>query len=111
MDRTETTITDDYTYAKEDDLSYMGLDVVSTGEPRATGYFSSPPVAVSRGSHNLIMFPVRLNAGAAAKEFRSATLPTDKVWIYLTDATGVKSYVYEGTVLLVWHLSGGAEHH
>jgi hypothetical protein len=99
------TIAVEYKYAKEDAMPKMGVDVASTDEPGASAYFSSPVVDIGRGSRSFVMFPVKLNA-AAAQKFNRATLPTDKVWIYLLDANGAKSYVSQSTMILVWHLPG-----
>jgi hypothetical protein len=108
IDRTEMTIAVEYKYAREDGRPNMGVDVASTEEPRAAAYFSSAPAAIGRGSRNFVMFPVKLNAAAAAQDLHRATLPTDKVRVYLADAGGPKSYLFEATMLLVWHLPGGA---
>jgi hypothetical protein len=84
----------------------MGVDIASSDEPGASSYFSSPPVDLGKSSRNFVMFPVKLDA-SAAQNFKHATLPTDKVWIYLADASGAKSYVFQSTMLLVWHIPGG----
>jgi hypothetical protein len=106
MDRTEMTIAIEYQYAKEDGWSKMGVDVSSTEEPGAAEFFSSPAADIGRGSRSFVMFPVKLNA-AAAQSFKRPTLPTDKVWIYLVDASGAKSYIAQSTMILVWHIPGG----
>jgi hypothetical protein len=108
IDRTEMTIGVEYKYAKEDGQAEMGVDIASTEEPRAAAYFSSAPARIGRGSRNFLMFPVKVNAAAAAQDLRRATLPTDKVRIYLAAPGGAKSYVFEATMLLVWQLPGGA---
>jgi hypothetical protein len=107
MDRTEMTIAVEYQYAKEDGLPRMGIDIASTEEPGASAFFTSPVVDLGRGNRNFVMFPVKLDA-AAAQSFKRATLPTDKVWVYLADANGVKSYIYQSTMVLAWHLPGAS---
>jgi hypothetical protein len=62
-------------------------------------------VDVGKGSRTFAMFPVRLNM-AAAQVVKGPTLPTDKLWVYLADASGKKSYIFPGTMLLVWHIPG-----
>ena len=106
IDRTEMTIAVEYQYSKEDSMPKMGVDVASTEEPAASACFTSPVVDLGRGSRNFVMFPVKLEA-AAARSFQRATLPTDKVWIYLADASGAKSYIYQSTMILSWHIPGG----
>ncbi len=108
LDRSEMTISVDYDFSKEDGRPKMGVDMVSTDDPSVSGYFSSPVMDVGRGSHNSILFPVKLGA-AAADAFRRATLPTDKIWVYLVGASGVKSYIFQGTMVLLWHVPGGAK--
>ena len=103
MDRTEMTISVEYQYSKSDAMPRMGVDLTSTDEPSASSYFSSPVADLGRGNRNLVMFPVRLNPDAA-RSFQRTTLPTDKIWVYLTDRSGAKSYIFQGTMILVWHL-------
>jgi hypothetical protein len=103
MDRTEMTISVEYQYSKSDAMPRMGVDLTSTDEPSASSYFSSPVADLGRGNRNLVMFPVRLNPDAA-RNFQRTTLPTDKIWVYLTDRSGAKSYIFQGTMILVWHL-------
>jgi hypothetical protein len=107
LDRTEMTISVDYDLSKEDGRPKMGVDVVSTDDPSVSGYFSCPAVDIGRRSHNTILFPVKLIA-VAASAFRRATLPTDKIWIYLVDASGVKSYIFQSTMVLLWRVPGAA---
>ncbi len=107
LERTEMTIAVEYQYAKEDGPVRLGVDVASTGEPGVSGYFSSPPLDIGKGSRNFVMFPVQLSV-AAAQDVKRPTLPTDKVWVYLADASGNKSYIYQGTMMLVWHIPGNA---
>jgi len=106
MDRTEMTIAVEYQYNKEDAMPKMGVDISSADEPGASEFFSSPAMDIGRGSRSFAMFPVKLSA-AAAQSFKRATLPTDKVWIYLVNASGAKSYVAQSTMILVWHIPGG----
>ena len=105
MDRTEMTIAVEYQYSKDDAMPKMGVDLASSEEPGAAAFFSSPPVDIGKGSRSFVMFPVKLNPSAAQK-FNRSTLPTDKVWIYLMDASGAKSYVAQSTMILVWHIPG-----
>jgi len=107
IDRTEMTIAVEYKYAKEDGLPKMGMELASSEEPEAATFFNSPVVDLGHGNRGFVMFPVKLDS-AAAQRFRRPTLPTDKVWIYLTDAKGAKSYIYQSTMVLVWHLSSGS---
>jgi hypothetical protein len=108
IDRTEMTIAVEYQYASDDGPVRMGVDVASTGEPGASDYFSCPAMDVGKGSRNFVMFPVKLNV-AAAQGVKRPTLPTDKIWIYLADAAGQKSYIFQGTMMLVWHIPGSAQ--
>ena len=102
------TISVDYDLSKEDGRPKMGVDMVSTDDPSVSGYFSCPAWTLAGGSHNSILFPVKLGAAAAAA-FRRATLPTDKIWVYLVDASGVKSYIFQSTMVLLWHVPGGGQ--
>jgi hypothetical protein len=86
----------------------MGVDVESTAEPGVSDYFSCPAMDIGKSSRNFVMFPVKLNV-AAAQGVKRPTLPTDKVWIYLADASGLKSYIFQGTMMLVWHIPGGGQ--
>jgi membrane protein involved in colicin uptake len=108
LDRTEMTIAVEYQYAKADGPARMGVDVASTDDPGVADYFSCPPMDIGKGSRNFVMFPVQLNV-AAAQSVKRPTLPTDKVWIYVADASGQKSYIFQGTMMLVWHIPGGAQ--
>jgi hypothetical protein len=105
LDRTEMTIGVDYDLAKEDGKTKMGVDFASTDDPSISGYFSSAVADVGHAGHNSVLIPVKLGA-AAANAFKRAALPTDKIWIYLTDASGVKSYIFQGTMLLLWRVPG-----
>jgi hypothetical protein len=107
IDRTEMLIAVEYQYAKEDGAVRMGVDLESTEAPGASGYFSCPGAEVGKGSRNFVMVPVKLNV-ATAQNINRATLPTDKVWVYLADASGRKSYIFQGTMMLVWNIAGGA---
>jgi hypothetical protein len=60
-----------------------------------------------RSRHNSLLFPVKLGK-AAAEAYQRPTLPTDKIWIYLVDSSGIKSYIYQGTMILLWHIPGAA---
>ena len=102
------TLVVEYQYAKEDGLPKMGIDLASSEEPGASAFFTSPVVDLARGKRGIVTFPVKFNS-AAAKSFPRATLATDKVWIYLTDGKGSKSYVYQSTMILIWQLSGGSD--
>jgi multidrug efflux pump subunit AcrA (membrane-fusion protein) len=106
IDRTEMTIAVEYQYAKEDAMPKMGIDLASTDEPLASDCFMSVPVEIGKGSRNFVMFPVKLDPGAATRNFKRPTLPTDKAWVYLADGSGQKSYIFQATMLLVWHLPG-----
>jgi hypothetical protein len=107
LDRTEMTIAVEYQYAREDGPARMGVDLASTDDPGVSDYFSCPAMEIGKGSRNFVMFPVKLNV-AAAQGVKRPTLPTDKVWVYLADASGNKSYIFQGTMLLVWHVPGPA---
>ena len=107
IDRTEMTVAVEYQYNKEDAMPKLGVDLASTDEPLAADCFTCVPVDIGKGSRNFVMLPVKLNA-AAAQNFKQSTLPTDKVWIYLLDDSGQKSYIFQGTMLLNWHVPGAA---
>jgi hypothetical protein len=109
LDRSEMTISVDYDFARDDGSQRMGVDMVSSEDPTVSGYFSCPAVDVGRSSHNSILFPIKLQS-AAADAFRSATLPTDKIWIYFVDGAGIKSYIFQSTMILLWHVPGGARY-
>jgi hypothetical protein len=108
LDRTEMTIAVEYHYSKDDGAVRMGVDVASTDNPGISDYFSCVAANIGKGSRNFVMFPVKLNS-AAAHSLNRRTLPTDKVWIYIINAAGEKSYIFQGTMMLVWHISGGSE--
>jgi hypothetical protein len=108
LDRTEMTIAVEYRYSKTDGPVRMGVAVASTGNPAVSGYFSSAEVDIGNGSRNFVMFPVKLDT-TAAQSLNRPTLPTDKVWIYIVNAAGKKSYVFQGTMMLVWHVPGGGQ--
>ena len=108
LDRTEMTIAVEYEYSKGDGPVRMGVDVATTSDPEVSRYFSCTPVNIGKGSRNFVMFPVKLDA-AAAQSLKRSTLPTDKVWIYLVNAAGEKSYIFQGTMMLVWHIPGGEQ--
>ena len=101
------TVAVEYQYNKEDAMPKLGVDLASTDEPLAADCFTCVPVDIGKGSRNFVMLPVKLNA-AAAQNFKQSTLPTDKVWIYLLDDSGQKSYIFQGTMLLNWHVPGAA---
>ena len=103
------TISVDYDFYKEDGRPKMGVDMASSEDPSVSGYFSCPAMDVGRRSHDSILFPVKLSA-AAADAFRRPTLPTDKIWVYLLDGSGVKSYIFQGTMILLWHVPGAARY-
>jgi hypothetical protein len=107
LDRTEMTIAVEYQYDHNDAMPQMGVDVAATDEPQTSDLFSSPLVDIGKSSRNFVMFPVKLNL-QATQALKRTTLPTDKVWIYLADAAGQKSYIFQATMLLVWHLPGAA---
>jgi hypothetical protein len=107
IDRTEMTIAVEYQYSKDDAMPKMGIDLASTEEPLASDCFTCAPSEIGKGSRNFIMFPVQLNVGAA-QQFKRATLPTDKAWVYLSDDSGQKSYIFQATMMLIWHLPGAA---
>jgi hypothetical protein len=106
IDRTEMLIAVEYQYSKEDGAVRMGVDLESTEAPGASGYFSCPGAEVGKGGRNFVMLPVKLNA--AARKINHATLPTDKLWVYLADASGQKSYIFQGTMMLVWNVADGS---
>ncbi|HEY3915105.1 MAG TPA: hypothetical protein VGN61_11520 [Verrucomicrobiae bacterium] len=108
LDRTEMTIAVEYEYSKGDGPVRMGVDVATTSDPEVSRYFSCTPVNIGKGSRNFVMFPVKLDA-AAAQSLKRSTLPTDKVWIYLVNGAGEKSYIFQGTMMLVWHIPGGEQ--
>jgi hypothetical protein len=108
LDRTEMTIAVEYHYSKDDGAVRMGVDVASTDNPGISDYFSCVAANIGKGSRNFVMFPVKLNS-AAAHSLNRRTLPTDKVRIYVINAAGEKSYIFQGTMMLVWHISGGSE--
>jgi len=105
LDRTEMMMAVEYQYSKDDGPARLGVDLASTDDPALSDYFSSSPVQIGKGSRNFVMFPVKLNV-AAAQGVKRATLPTDKVWIYLQNAAGEKSYIFQGTMMLVWRVPG-----
>jgi len=105
LDRTEITMAVEYQYSKDDGPARLGVDVASTDDPSLSDYFSSPPVQIGKGSRNFVMFPVKLDV-PAAQGVKRASLPTDKVWVYLLNAAGEKSYIFQGTMMLVWHVPG-----
>lgn len=102
LDRSALTLSVDYDFAKEDGKQKMGVDFVSAGDPAVSKYFTGPAVRVSRGRHNTVFLPVKLDA--AANDIKRTTLSTDQIWIYLVDAAGVKSYIHQGTLVLFWHV-------
>jgi hypothetical protein len=102
IDRTEMLIAVEYQYAKEDGPVRMGIDLESTADPGASACFSSAPGDIGKGSRNFVMFPVKFNQSAA----QTANLSTDKVWVYLADASGRKSYIFQGTMMLRWRVAG-----
>jgi hypothetical protein len=100
MDRTEMTIGVEYQYAKEDGLGSLGLDVSSSDDPEAGSYFSSSVSEIGRSSRDFVLIPIKFRpAGDALKR---PTLPTDRLWVYLTDGSGQKSYIFQGTMVLIW---------
>jgi membrane protein involved in colicin uptake len=105
IDRTQMTIGVEYQFSKADGKPRMGVDFASTDEPSATDYFVSPVADLGRSSRNFVMFEVKLRPEATAA-FHQATLPTDKIWVYLTDDSGEKTYIFQGTMILLWHLPG-----
>ncbi len=108
MDRTEMTIAVEYQYASDDGPVRMGVDFASTSEPGISDYFSSPAVDIGKGSRNFVMLPVKLNV-AAARDGKRSTVPTDKVWVYVADSSGQKRYIFQGTMMLVWHVPGATQ--
>ncbi|HEX3718838.1 MAG TPA: hypothetical protein VH595_12790 [Verrucomicrobiae bacterium] len=108
LDRTEMTIAVEYHYSKDDGAVRMGVDVASTDNPGISDYFSSVAANIGKGSRNFVMFPVKLDS-AAAQSLNRRTLPTDKIWIYVINAAGEKFYIFQGTMMLVWHIPGGGE--
>jgi hypothetical protein len=102
LDRSALTLSVDYDFAKEDGKPKMGVDFVNTGDPSVSKCFSGPAMRVSRGRHNTVFLPVKLDATADAS--KQATLSTDQIRIYLVDAAGVKSYIYQVPMVLFWHV-------
>jgi len=102
LERSALTLSVDYDFAKEDGKPKMGVDFVSTSDPAVSKYFSGPAMRLSRGRHNTGYLPVKLDAAADAS--KRTTLSTDQIWIYLVDAAGVKSYIYQVPMVLFWHV-------
>ena len=105
LDRSQMTIGVEYEYSKDDDQPKMGVDLARTGEG-VSSYFAAPPVDLGKKSRNFALFPVKFQppSDQAAK---LSSFPTDKVWVYLGEPAS-KSYIFNATMLLVWHPPGGA---
>ncbi|HUD45895.1 MAG TPA: MAP7 domain-containing protein [Candidatus Baltobacteraceae bacterium] len=108
LDRTEITIAVEYQSGKADGPVRMGIDVASTDDPGVSDYFSCPATDIGKGNRNFVMFPVQFNV-AAAQSVKRPAIQTDKVRVYLADASGQKSYIFQGTLMLVWHVPGAAQ--
>ena len=98
MDRTEMTISVEFAYSPSDGPGEVGIDLASTDEPEATGYFTCPPHDLAKVSKKPVLFPVKFRPPPSGV---GASYPTDKIWIYLKNGAE-KSYIFTATMLLVW---------
>ena len=90
----------EYSYAKEDGLGSLGVDVSSSENPNAGANFACPVSQIGNSSRNFVLVPVKFHPIGDAAE--RSTLSTDKLWVYLTDGSGLKSYIFQGTMVLTW---------
>ncbi|HEY3863925.1 MAG TPA: hypothetical protein VGO59_18775 [Verrucomicrobiae bacterium] len=104
FDRTEMVVSVQYQYNRADRLSKMGVDVTSGDEPGVSTLFSSALFDLAGGTRGIALFPIKLDA-PAAQRLKRPMLLTDKVWIYLTDGNGAKSYIHEAAMGLLWRIS------
>lgn len=108
LDRTRMTIGVEYDY--KDSLGpkpMLGVDVTKMDEPDASQYFESQPAEIAKSRRNFVLFPIKFQPPGNLGGVNSFT--TDRVLVYLAEATSSKRFnLFPTTMLLLWRPPGVA---